>query len=95
MAVAPSSFGPLAGKLLIGNFGNGRINAYRQVGNRVVLAGPLRDSNNKPISIDGLWSLNFGNGGKAGNTNTLYFTAGPNGEKDGLLGTITPILPQA
>jgi hypothetical protein len=46
--------------------------------------------NHKPLSIDGLWGLSFGNGGKAGSATTLYFTAGPNGEQAGLFGNLTP-----
>jgi len=46
--------------------------------------------NNKPLVIDGLWSLTLG-GGKNSDSNTLYFTAGPDGETNGLFGTITPI----
>jgi len=48
------------------------------------------DMNNKPLVIDGLWSLTLG-GGKNSDSNTLYFTAGPDGETNGLFGTITPI----
>ncbi len=48
----------------------------------------LRDANGNPITIDGLWGLRFGNGGNFGSTNTLYFTAGPNGESDGLFGDL-------
>jgi uncharacterized protein (TIGR03118 family) len=97
VALAPSSFGSFANDLLVGNFGNGRINAYRPVFNRqnnltrFASAGPLRDSSNKPIFIDGLWSLNFGNGGAGGNPNILYFSSGPNGEKDGLFGSLAPV----
>jgi uncharacterized protein (TIGR03118 family) len=96
IALAPSSFGSYANDLLIGNFGDGRINAFQPVINRqgniarFASVGPLRDASNKPITIDGLWSLTFGNGGSGGNANTLYFAAGPNGEKDGLFGSIAP-----
>ena len=43
----------------------------------------------KPILIDGLWALQFGNGSAAGPATTLFFTAGPNDEADGLYGSIT------
>jgi hypothetical protein len=71
------------------NFGDGTINAYDgpATGN---FRGTVRDVNNKPLVIDGLWTLTLG-GGRNSNPNTLYFTAGPNGETDGLFGTISPI----
>jgi uncharacterized protein (TIGR03118 family) len=91
LALAPSDFGPLSGDLLVGNFGNGRIHAYRQQSNgRWKPQGALKGSNGKPLKIDGLWGLSFGNGGPAGPTNTLYFTAGPNGGSHGLFGSIEP-----
>jgi uncharacterized protein (TIGR03118 family) len=90
LEVAPSTFGKFAGDLLVGNFGDGRINAYRQVNNRAVFAGQLPGTNRRPLSIDGLWGLSIGNNGKAGASTQLFFTAGPNDEKDGLFGTIAP-----
>ena len=54
-------------------------------------AGVLRDGMGAPISIDGLWALEFGNGGPSGPTTTLFFTAGPNDEEHGLFGTIDAI----
>lgn len=98
VALAPSSFGTYANDLLVGNFGNGRINAYRPVLNRqgsivrFAAAGPLRDTSNRPIAIDGLWSLTVGGGGSAGSPNAVYFAAGPNGEADGLFGSLTPAM---
>ena len=89
LALAPSDFGPFSGDLLVGNFGNGMIHAYHQQSNgRWKVRGPLKGSNGKPLKIDGLWGLSFGNGGPAGPTNTLYFTAGPNGGSHGLFGSI-------
>jgi uncharacterized protein (TIGR03118 family) len=89
LAFAPSDFGGFSGDLLVGNFGNGRINAYQQKANgRWKFRGPLRGSNGKPLKIDGLWALQFGNGGAAGPTNSLYFTAGPDDERHGLFGKI-------
>jgi hypothetical protein len=52
--------------------------------------GLLAGAQQQPITIDGLWALAFGNGGKAGVTNALCFTAGPNGEADGLFGSLVP-----
>jgi uncharacterized protein (TIGR03118 family) len=88
VAVAPASFGALAGSLLIGNFGNGHINAYNPTTGAFI--DKMRDSRGQAIVIDGLWSLRVGNGGNGGKTDTVYFTAGPNGEQDGLFGSLTP-----
>ena len=89
LALAPSDFGPFSGDLLVGNFGNGMIHAFEQQSNGGwKVRGALRGSKRKAIRIDGLWALQFGNGGPAGPTNTLYFTAGPNKESHGLLGSI-------
>ena len=83
---ASFAFGQFSGDVLVGNFGDGQINAFDSNGN---FRGTLRDSKGKPIAIDGLWTLTLG-GGRNSNSDTLYFTAGPNGEADGLFGTITP-----
>jgi uncharacterized protein (TIGR03118 family) len=91
MAVAPASFGALSGKLLIGNFGDGRINAFD--------LAPPHNSSPVPIQlagqtvvIDGLWSLKVGNGSNGGSNLIVYFTAGPNGEADGLFGALIACL---
>jgi uncharacterized protein (TIGR03118 family) len=90
IALAPASFGPFSGDLLIGNFGDGRINAYaQQLDGSWERAGGLRDSSGRAIVIDGLWGIGFGNNGTAGPSTTLYFAAGPNDEEDGLFGSIT------
>jgi uncharacterized protein (TIGR03118 family) len=90
IALAPAGFGPFSGDLLVGNFGDGRINAFAQQGDGSwERAGGLRDSSGRAISIDGLWGIGFGNNGAAGPTTTLYFAAGPNEEADGLFGSIT------
>ncbi len=86
VARASFAFGRFSGDILVGNFGDGRINAFDSDGN---FLGTLRDAKRRPIAIDGLWTLTLG-GGKNSNSGTLYFTAGPNGETDGLFGTITP-----
>jgi uncharacterized protein (TIGR03118 family) len=85
LALAPAGFGQFSGDLLVGNFGNGHINAY----NRATGAhlGQLRRQNGKPIVIDGLWGLRFGNG-NAAKTNELIFSAGPDDESHGLLGKV-------
>ena len=90
IALAPAGFGPFSGDLLVGNFGDGRINAFaKQSDGSWERAGGLRDSSGRAISIDGLWGIGFGNNGAAGPSTTLYFAAGPNDEADGLFGSIT------
>src|SRR5919198_5219747 len=90
LALAPSSFGRFGGDLLVGNFGDGRINAYEELGNgHFEHRGELRGSDGNPLTIDGLWALEFGTGGTAGPTGTLFFTAGPDDETHGLFGSIT------
>ena len=90
LAVAPSSFGRFGGDLLVGNFGDGQINAYAETGSVFEHRGTLRTSDGNKLVIDGLWALEFGNSGSNGSPDTLFFTAGPNDESDGLFGTITP-----
>jgi uncharacterized protein (TIGR03118 family) len=89
LALAPADFSVFAGDLLVGNFGNGRISAYKQQGSKWVYKGQLRLADGTPIAIDGLWAIAFGNGTASGPTNSLYFTSGPKDEKDGLFGSIT------
>lgn len=87
VAIAPSNFGALSGKLLIGNFGGlGRVLAYDDTTGTFV--DYLRDGDAKPVEIAGLWALMFGNGESLGDANALYFTAGPEDEKDGLFGSL-------
>jgi uncharacterized protein (TIGR03118 family) len=85
LALAPAGFGRFAGALLVGNFGNGRINAY-DPGTGEFL-GRLRNEDGGPIEIEGLWALRFGNG-VTGNPTTLLFTAGIDDEAHGLFGAI-------
>ena len=88
LALAPAGFGNVGGDLLVGNFGDGTINAYNPISGAFIQT--LQDSSGMPLRIDGLWGLRFGNGGTFGSPNTLYFTAGPNGETHGLFGELTP-----
>ena len=84
---ASFAFGRFSGEILIGNFGNGKINVFDSRGRFIdELDGP----NDKPLVIDELWTLTLG-GGLNSSSDTLYFTAGPNGQTDGLFGTITPV----
>ena len=89
LALAPISFGRFGGALIIGNFGDGQLNAFSPVG--ATFLGQVNRPNGNPITIQGLWGLGFGNGGTAGSAQTLYFSAGPNGEKDGLFGMLEPV----
>jgi len=85
LQIAPAGFGAFSGDLLVGNFGDGRINAYNPWNGAP--EGTLRGTNGRPIWIDGLWGLQFGNG-VAGTPTTLLFTAGPGGEAHGLFGSL-------
>ncbi|HEY4360848.1 MAG TPA: TIGR03118 family protein [Bryobacteraceae bacterium] len=89
LAIAPAGFGDVGGDLLVGNFGDGTIHAYDPTTG--VLLETLRDAGGNPVTIDGLWGLRFGNGGSFGSPDTLYFTAGPNGEADGLFGDLAEV----
>jgi uncharacterized protein (TIGR03118 family) len=88
LAIAPESFGKLAGDLLVGNFGDGTIDAYNLKNDQ--FQGQLTGSNGKPIVIGDLWAITPGNGGSGGSANTLYFTAGIQNEAHGVFGSITP-----
>jgi len=88
LALAPAGFGDVGGDLLVGNFGDGTINAYDPIS--LAFIQTLQDASGNPLVIDGLWGLRFGNGGTFGSPHTLYFTAGPNGESHGLFGELTP-----
>lgn len=83
---ASFAFGRFSGKILVGNFGDGRINAFDSDGRFV---GSLEDGHGKPVVIDGLWTLTLG-GGKGSSSDSLYYAAGPNGETNGAFGTIAP-----
>jgi uncharacterized protein (TIGR03118 family) len=95
LAWAPKGFGRFSGDLLVGNFGDGRINAYHEVFHRsFVPAGQLRSTTGGPLTVDGLWALEFGQGApNNGPTDTLFFTAGPNDEQNGLFGSIRASTP--
>jgi len=88
LAIAPASFGPFANDLLVGNFGDGRINVIDPVTGEFL--DQLRNANNRFITIEGLWGLIVGNGANGGDLNKVYFTAGPNDEADGLFGSLAP-----
>lgn len=90
MALVPSGFGPLSHKLLVGNFGDGRIHAYEPRSGAQL--GQLHDAAGEPLVIDGLWALVVGPKAHARDKDDrLFFTAGPDDEAHGLFGTLQPI----
>src|SRR5690242_6698631 len=86
LALAPAGFGDVGGSLLVGNFGDGTIHAYDPTSGQ--LLETLMDASGNPLMIDGLWALQFGNGSGSGPTSTLFFTAGPDDESNGLFGSL-------
>jgi uncharacterized protein (TIGR03118 family) len=90
LAIAPSDFGKFAGDLLVGNFGDGTIDAY-DLEHHDKFVGQLTGVDGKPITIGDLWSLTPGNGGSAGSTGEIYFTAGVQDESQGLFGSLSRV----
>jgi uncharacterized protein (TIGR03118 family) len=88
VTLAPTTFGAFGGDILVGNFGNGRINAYDPTTG--MFQGELSGPGGGPIAIDGLWGLRFAPATPGATPNTLFFTAGLNHEADGLFGTLLP-----
>jgi uncharacterized protein (TIGR03118 family) len=93
LALAPPDFGFFSGDLLVGNFGDGKINAFDpgadEHNGEYEERGQLHSADGPPLVIDGLWGLAFGSGSPAsGPRNTLFFTAGPDGEQHGLFGSL-------
>jgi uncharacterized protein (TIGR03118 family) len=87
MVLTPVNFGPLGGDFWIGNFGDGNVNAYSvNAYGMGTLVGQPSDAKGKPAHVDGLWALVFGNGSNNAATTSLYFTAGPNMESEGIFG---------
>ena len=86
--IAPASFPDFAGQLLVGNFGDGTISAFDLITGNFL--GQLMGTDGNPVQIDGLWALMNGNGTNS-NANGIYFTAGLNGEQDGLFGVLTAV----
>jgi uncharacterized protein (TIGR03118 family) len=87
VALAPAGFGPMGGKLLVGNFGgSGRVAAFDDASGKFV--DYMRDEEGSPIAIDGIWNILFGNGESLGDANALYFAAGPAEEKEALFGAL-------
>jgi uncharacterized protein (TIGR03118 family) len=90
IAVAPTGFATLQGQVLVGNFGDGTINAFTPNGTSLATSnGPLKNATGQALAFPGLWSLVFGNGDADKPTTTLFYTAGFANQTDGLLGSIT------
>jgi uncharacterized protein (TIGR03118 family) len=87
LTIAPAGFGPFAGDLLVGNLGDGRINAFDPNTGRFL--GPLRDANGHPFAADGLWGLQTGNAAFGG-ASSVVFSAGPGGYLQGVVGELNP-----
>ena len=85
ITIAPANFGQFSGDLLIGNFGDGRIHAFDP--NTGEVLGILRGTSGKPLAIDGLWGLIVGDP-SSGGVDSVWFSAGPDEESHGLLGTL-------
>jgi uncharacterized protein (TIGR03118 family) len=88
VALAPAKFGKFSNRLLVGNFGNGRLNAYDLATGK--FRGRLHGTDGHPLKIEGLWGIAFGNGLFKQPTDVLFFTSGPNEEQNGLYGRIAP-----
>jgi uncharacterized protein (TIGR03118 family) len=85
----PRDFGEFSNTILVGNFRSGWIAAFN--GFTYKFIGFVKNPDDSLVTIDGLWSLAFGNGAAAGPSSTLFFTAGPDHESHGLFGTLTPV----
>jgi uncharacterized protein (TIGR03118 family) len=96
LAIAPGGFAGISNPdnnpvLLVGNFGDGLINAFDAATGSEL--GQLEDPDGEPIQIDGLWALKVGNGANGGSSDTVYFTAGPFAESHGLFGSLETVAP--
>ncbi len=89
LALAPASFGKLGGMLLVGNLADGRIQAFDPASGK--FEGFVEGVNGKPVEIDGLWALKFGNGAHGASPNRLFFTSGPEFGNHGVFGTLEPV----
>jgi uncharacterized protein (TIGR03118 family) len=90
IALAPPGFGSVGGDVLVGNFGDGKINVFAPNGTQAATSmGALSVSNGGAVSIPGLWALQFGDGDSDKPLNTLFYTAGFANQTDGVFGSIT------
>src|SRR5262249_692298 len=93
IAMAPGEFGEFSHSLLVGMFGSGQIAAFNPINGKFL--GLMKQSDDSTLMISGLWALAFGAGNaNSGPYNTLFFTAGPTDENDGLFGTLVPTQPE-
>ena len=88
VTLAPATFGAFGGEILVGNFGDGHVNAYDPVTGH--FEGRLLNASGQPLTISGLWGLRFPAGSLNAVPGALYFTAGINDERDGLFGDLVP-----
>jgi uncharacterized protein (TIGR03118 family) len=97
LAMTPAGWGAFGGKLLVGNFGDGLINVFdpavQNSDGTLEYLGFLHSASGPPMKIEGLWALQFAQGGANGTPDQLFFTAGPDEESAGLFGVITPAGP--
>ena len=91
IALAPADFGAFSNALIVGNFGDGQLHAFDADSGKYL--GEMKDESGKPIVIDGLWGITFGNGGNGGDKNALYFAAGIQDETHGLFGSLRAVNP--
>jgi uncharacterized protein (TIGR03118 family) len=90
IALAPGEFGEFSHSLLVGMFGSGEIAAFNPVNGRFI--GLMKKADNSTLTVNGLWALGFGAGNaNSGPYNTLFFTAGPSDEHDGIFGALTAV----
>lgn len=89
VALAPADFGAFSNALIVGNFADGQLHAFDPESGKYL--GEMKDENGKPIVIDGLWGIRFGNGGNGGDKNALYFAAGIEDETHGLFGSLRAV----
>jgi uncharacterized protein (TIGR03118 family) len=89
VALAPAAFGKFSNHLLVGNFGDGTIDAFDPATGK--FRGQLKGTDRQPLKIDGLWALRFGNGLLDQPADVLFFSAGPGNERHGLYGNITAV----
>ena len=92
VVLTPADFGEFSHTILVGNFRGGTIAAFNPLTGKFI--GNMLDSAGAVVNIDGLWALAFGNGGASGPGSTLFFTAGPDNETNGLFGTLIPVSAQ-
>jgi uncharacterized protein (TIGR03118 family) len=93
--IAPQGFGQFSDDLLVGNFGDGTIDAFDPKTDRFL--GQLLGSDGNPLQIQDLWALTNGTGSQGTNASAVYFTAGGQDEQHGIFGSLaaTGDLPQS